>query len=278
MPVIAPKAPPIKMQGIKTKLVPFIRSHVDWDWQGRWIEPFLGSGAVLLNIAPPKALVSDSCCHLINFYKALQDETVTAATARDYLSCEGSRLLSEGEARYYYIRDRFNDSAEPLDFLFLNRACFNGLVRFNRDGKFNTPFCRKPERFRPAYVTKICNQIQWTIDVIRGKDWQFVVADWRDALDNVTAGDFVYADPPYQGRHTDYYNRWDEFEALELAHSLKQLPGRFLYSMWAQNKFRTNTRLFEWFDGYEIATYSHYYHVGSSESLRHAMEEGLVIG
>ena len=276
--IAKPKAPPIKMQGIKTKLVPFIGSHIDWDWRGRWIEPFLGSGAVLLNVRPPKALVSDSCRHIINFYKALQSECITAAGVRDYLQYEGARLLSEGDARYYYIRERFNDTENPLDFLFLNRACFNGLLRFNQRGKFNTPFCRKPERFRPAYITKICNQVQWTVEAIQAGDWEFVVADWRDVLVNVEETDFIYADPPYLGRHTDYYNRWDEMDAFELAETLKRLPCKFLYSMWVQNKFRSNTRLFDWFEGYEIATFSHYYHVGSTESLRHSIEEGLVIG
>ena len=100
----------------------------------------------------------------------------------------------------------------------------------------------------------------------------------QHALVNVEETDFIYADPPYLGRHTDYYNRWDEMDAFELAETLKRLSCKFLYSMWVQNKFRSNTRLFDWFEGYEIATFSHYYHVGSTESLRHAIEEGLVIG
>ena len=54
-----PKAPPIKTQGIKTRLAPFIARHVAWDWRGVWIEPFLGSGAVLLNLRPPRAVAAD---------------------------------------------------------------------------------------------------------------------------------------------------------------------------------------------------------------------------
>ena len=49
-----PQAPPLKTQGIKTRLTPFIASYIDWDWRGRWVEPFLGSGAALLNISPPR--------------------------------------------------------------------------------------------------------------------------------------------------------------------------------------------------------------------------------
>ena len=164
-----PKAPPIKTQGIKTKLVSFIASPVAWDWNGVWIEPFLGSGAVLLNIQPPRALAADSCVHVINFYQALQSGGITAARVEAFLVTEGEILRTEGAAHYYAVRDRFNDTGNPLDFLFLSRACFNGLIRFNQKGEFNTPFCKKPERFSRAYITKICNQVRWAGNVIGGR-------------------------------------------------------------------------------------------------------------
>lgn len=178
--VARPKAPPIKTQGIKTRLAPFIASHVAEDWSaggGRWVEPFLGSGAVLLNLRPHRALVADTCVPIINFYRAVQDGQLTAACVAAFLQREGERLRTEGAGRYYEIRERFNDAGDPLDFLFVSRACFNGLMRFNQRGHFNTPFCQKPERFRPAYITKICNQVQWASDAIRGRDWEFVCAD-----------------------------------------------------------------------------------------------------
>ncbi len=55
---IKPKAPPIKSQGIKTKLAPFILGSIRWDGKGKWIEPFVGSGAVLFNAAPERALAA----------------------------------------------------------------------------------------------------------------------------------------------------------------------------------------------------------------------------
>ena len=278
--VIKPKAPPIKTQGIKTKLVPFIARHVEWDLSngGRWVEPFLGSGAVLLNIKPPRAVAADSCVPVINFYRAVQSGHINAARVETFLRCEGERLRVEGADRYYQIRERFNSDGDPLDFLFISRACFNGLMRFNQKGHFNTPFCKKPERFRPAYVTKICNQVHWAAEVIRGRDWEFVCADWRNIVEGVSGADFIYADPPYSGRFADYYNSWSDQDGYELAQALKRVPCRFLYSMWVENRFRRNDRLFDWFAGYQIATFSHYYHLGATESLRHAIQEGLVIG
>ncbi len=274
----AVRVPPLKIQGIKTKVVPFIRDNVNWDGAGRWIEPFVGSAVVPFNIVPARALLGDNNPHLIRFYSAIQRGTVTADTVRTFLVREGAYLLRDGEEHYYRVRDRFNDRHDPHDFLFLNRSCFNGLVRFNKKGHFNTPFCRKTERFRPAYITKICNQVQRTADVMAGKSWEFICADWSQILDESRNGDFVYCDPPYTGRFTDYFNTWTDDDASRLENRLKSLPCPFLYSMWSENKYRKNERLHESFSEYEIKTFSHFYHLGSTESLRNGITEALVVG
>ena len=113
---VRPKAPPIKTQGIKTRLAAFIAEHVDWNRSGVWIEPFLGSGAVLLNLQPPRAYAADSCAPVIAFYRALQSGEITAAKVETYLRHEGARLESGGEERYYAVRDRFNHSGESAGF------------------------------------------------------------------------------------------------------------------------------------------------------------------
>ena len=272
------KAPPIKTQGIKTKLIPFIRQNISWDDDGRWIEPFVGSGTVLFNVNPSKAVVSDTNKHIIAFYRKIQDGTINPCSARSFLEKEGKILLKRGQEHYYEIRDRFNEEHNPLDFLFLNRACFNGLMRFNSKGKFNTPFCRKPDRYRPAYVTKICNQIGWVSKKMKDKDWEFVCVDWKIVISEAKNGDFVYADPPYIGRFTDYFNSWSNEDSLMLEDRLKELPCPFLYSMWAENKYRKNEKLYKSFSEYEIKTYDHFYHLGATEKLRNKMTEALVVG
>ena len=59
--------PPIKIQGIKSKIVPEIQNNLTWNKEGKWIEPFLGSGVVLFNIQPNTAVLSDTNPHIINF-------------------------------------------------------------------------------------------------------------------------------------------------------------------------------------------------------------------
>ena len=129
--------PPIKSQGIKTKLVPWINSIKPADFEGVWIEPFMGTGVVAFNLAPQQALLCDTNPHLINFYKAINEGSLTPEIVRQFLNVEGAKLLEKGESYYYEVRNRFNKEHQPLDFLFLNRAGFNGMIRFNKKGQFN---------------------------------------------------------------------------------------------------------------------------------------------
>lgn len=271
------KAPPIKIQGIKTKLVPFILDNIKWDGRGRWIEPFLGSGVVLFNATPQRAIVADTNKHIIRVYQAFQKNEITPANLRKFLEREGQALREKGESHYYEVRSRFNDSHSPFDFIFLNRSCFNGVVRFNSRGGFNVPFCRKPERFARSYITKICNQTDWVIEKMRGKDWEFIAQGWRETIALVRKGDFVYLDPPYNDRHTDYFNQWSVADVDDLAVAVKSLETGFAYSTWKQNQYRVNEHLIKHFADYPTITTQHFYHVGATEDLRNSMEEALVI-
>ena len=154
--------PPLKIQGIKTKLVPLIRENVILDKETIWYEPFMGSGVVGFNVEPERAVFADVNPHIINFYNRIKDGSITSGKVRAFLEAEGKKL-ENGDADYYYeVRDRFNQHHEPLDFLFLNRACFNGMMRFNKDYNFNVPYGHKPQRFAKAYITKIVNQVAYT--------------------------------------------------------------------------------------------------------------------
>lgn len=203
---------------------------------------------------------------------------MTPALAKAFLVEEGEKLRAGGEDFYYAVRERFNARPTSLDFLFLNRSCFNGVMQFNRYGKFNVPYGHKPERFAQAYVTKITNQIRRISEAISACDWTFAAADFRQTLASAQPGDLVYADPPYAGRHVDYFNSWSEPDETELGNLLKQLPCCFILSTWHSNEFRTNA-MFEqhWSDPrFHLLTREHFYHVGSTEDLRHPMIEALI--
>jgi DNA adenine methylase len=270
------KVPPIKSQGIKTKLVPWISSAIPENFTGRWIEPFLGTGVVALNLAPKRALLSDLNPHLINFYQALSERKISPQIVRAYLENEGQLLRDKGEEHYYYIRDRFNREANPLDFLFVNRAGFNGMIRFNKKGGFNIPFCRKPNRFAQAYVTKIVNQIAWVSDTIQTKDLEFVCQDFRDTIRTAQSNDIIYCDPPYIGRHADYFSSWDEMHETTLADLLTLTPAKFILSSWHHNDFRKNDFIQSHWSIFNVATREHFYHVGGKETNRNPVVEAMI--
>lgn len=273
------RTPPIKCQGIKTKLVPFILGSIKWSSgsSGRWIEPFIGSGVVAFNLVPDSALLADTNEHIIRLYSAVQDGSVNTERLREHLLLEGRLLSKKGVAHYNFVRERFNSEKSPYDFLFLNRSCFNGVMRFNGGGKFNVPFCHKPDRFSTAYISKIVNQVAWIAKQMRGKSWEFRVAGWSATLSECRAIDFIYLDPPYIGRHTDYYNQWTESDAEELARTAQCLPCGYALSMWYENRYRKNQHIEEMWAGNVVRLWRHFYHVGSLESLRNEMFEALVI-
>jgi DNA adenine methylase len=232
---------------------------------------------VAFNLAPERALLADTNHHIINLYKAIQSGELDGSNVREFLTREGKHLSRGGADYYYEVRERFNEKGSPFDFLFLNRSCFNGVMRFNRHGRFNVPFGHKPERFAPAYITKIVNQVSWAARQMKGKDWHFECAAWDKVFSDARRNDFIYLDPPYIGRHTDYFNSWDEAEAARLAERTKALPCGFALSMWLENRHRKNSHIDEHWSGLEMRVCSHFYHVGSNEELRNEMDEALII-
>jgi DNA adenine methylase len=280
MPVIVP---PIKSQGIKTKLVPWINDliqHSDVHPNAAWVEPFFGTGVVGFN-APMTArhFVGDSNPHIINFYTCVLNREINSFNMRAYLQREGNLLSEAAEDGYVHFRevkDRFNHEHSPFDFIFLSRAGFNGMMRFNRKGEWNIPFCKKPERFAPAYITKICNQIEAVGRVMRRSPWEFSHANFLETIERAQAGDLIYCDPPYYGRYTDYFNNWTEENERELYEALRHTPAKFILSTWHHNQYRSNEMIDKFWGNFNIETTEHFYHSGGHIENRHAMTEALV--
>ena len=268
--------PPIKSQGIKSKLVGWISSNVEEIEFDRWVEPFMGTGVVAFNVRPKRALLCDSNPHLINFYNALKNKQITSVHVKHHLIKEGDKLLaSEGEY-YYELRKRFNETGDPLDFLFLSRSCFNGMMRFNKKGGFNVPFCKKPNRFAQALVTKITNQVENISQIIQNGDYTFKNQDFKDTLQEIKPTDMVYSDPPYIGRHVDYFDSWSEEEEILLKEGLINSEANFILSTWLSNKYRVNEYIFDVWKDCFITTKEHFYHVGGKETNRNAVYEALL--
>jgi DNA adenine methylase len=272
--------PPIKSQGIKTKLVPWIMDIAP-KVSGRWIEPFLGTGVVAFNARYKKAILNDTNPHIINFYRNVQSGTMTAPLMRQYLENEGSLLSkaeNDGYEHYLKVRSRFNSGDfSPFDFIFLSRAGFNGMMRFGSKGNWNIPFCKKPDRFAQAYITKITNQLSVVSQIIQPQpDWTFYNQSFADIIPMATQDDIIYCDPPYYGRHVDYYNGWTEQDEAQLFYLLSETPAKFILSTWHHNDWRENDMINKYWNKFNIMTKDHFYHNGGSIENRKSVVEALV--
>ena len=93
------------------------------------------------------------------------------------------------------------------------------------------PFGHKPQRFSKAYITKIVNQVDFVHTISRTFNWSFVCQDFRETLNGISERDFVYCDPPYVGRHVDYFNSWNEENERQLFAILNRCPCKLFYRL-----------------------------------------------
>jgi DNA adenine methylase len=180
--------PFLKWAGSKTQLVKTLRRLLP-PGNYRFIEPFVGSGAVFLNNPYASSLLSDSNHDLIHLYAVLKSK-------RDEFIRRCKKLFTQennAEKKFYELREEFNASrdteARAALFVYLNRHCFNGLCRYNRKGGFNTPFGRYDRVHFPsdrmlAFAKKLATA-------------ELQQMDFRKALAQAGEGDVVYCDPPY---------------------------------------------------------------------------------
>lgn len=269
--------PPIKSQGIKTKLIPLLKNNIKIAHDTLWIEPFLGTGSVVFNLKPQRAILSDKNQYIISLYKGIQRGMITAALVREFLEFHGGLLALRGEEYYKKMRTEFNKNGNPLFFLFLNRADFNGMIRFNRRGEFNVPFCKKKDRFSKAYITKIVNQVKNISEIMQGKEWTFECTSWEKSFAYATDSSYIYLDPPYIGRDTSYVGEWTEKEAIKLSEYSHNTEANVCLSMWKESPFRKNQHLFDYWSDFTWVEQPHFYHVGAKEINRKAVIEVIAL-
>jgi len=150
------------------------------------------------------------------------------------------------------------------------------MIRFNRKGELNIPFCRKSHRFAQAYVTKIVNQVDFVSKLLKAKQFTFKCQDFSQTIQEATLNDIIYCDPPYIDRHVDYYNGWNEFYEKKLFENLLRFNGKFILSTWHHNDYRKNEYIDLLWSRFSVLTREHFYHVGGKEENRNPVIEALV--
>lgn len=163
---------------------------------GQYIEPFVGSGAVLGTMAPKNGLAGDALKPLIDLWKLLQEDP--ERLYEHYKKCWIS-YQEDPKATYTQVLESFNKNQNPLDFAFISRSCYGGVIRFTKQGKMSTPIGPhnpiSPESFKERMVL-------WRERIL---NTNFVHATFEETMAKAKKGDIVYCDPPYLDSQTILY-------------------------------------------------------------------------
>ena len=215
-----PLIPFLKWAGGKRWLV---RNRVDFfpkTIDGTYFEPFLGGGAVYASLTPSHAVLSDFNGELINTYMQVKYNWKGVL--------EGLTDMQKKHSREFYYKTRGikaqNQIERAVKFIYLNRTCFNGLYRVNRNGQFNVPIGTKTSVVLPD------DNFQGWAHALRNT--HLCVSDFEQMIDQTHKGDLIFADPPYTVLHNqNCFLKYNEIlfswsDQLRLANSLKSADKR----------------------------------------------------
>ena len=237
----------VKWPGGKDRLVPVLLEHMPTSW-GRYYEPFMGGAALYRALHSQKRLSRERAL--------LGDLNETLVAAYWWVANEPAIIAGEmkvlARADYYHLREQFNAarSQQPVSaftvsaFLVLNRRCFNGLYRENKNGEFNVP---EGTYKTITYPDPFEQQATWQGAIIQHRGYQDLTA-------SAGGGDFVYFDPPYLGTFSQYRGAGFGIEQhVELAKTVRDLDRRGVLWM-LSNSDTPETR--ELYKGFRIDTVS----------------------
>jgi DNA adenine methylase len=186
-----------------------------------YLEPFLGSGAVLATLAPERAVASDSFLPLITIWKTLHDDP--ELLKRWYADRWEIATSGDKVEQYERIKASYNASPNAADLLFLSRSCYGGVVRFRqRDGYMSTP-CGPHQPITPEAFAKRVDE--WHRRTAGAK---FEHMEYREAMSLASEGDVVYCDPPYTHTQAILYGA-QSFSLRDLLDAIGDCKQRGVY-------------------------------------------------
>ena len=195
------------------KIAAFFPAHFN-----TYIEPFVGSAAVLATLAPDRALASDCFTSLIEIWQTLSDnpELLKLWYAERWL------FFMDGEKvpQYEKIKAAYNANPNGADLLFLCRSCYGGVVRFRQaDGYMSTP-CGIHDPIHPKSFSIRVNE--WHK---RTAGTEFCHIEYEEAMDSAKTGDLVYCDPPYSNSQSILYGA-QSFDLVNLFGAIERCKKR----------------------------------------------------
>jgi DNA adenine methylase len=238
----------LRYPGGKSKLLFFLASLLPRTDKidGRYIEPFVGGGAIFLYIQPRRAIISDLNKELIDLYKGIKNYPHSVWKTFE--------SFPSGKEAYYRIRDE-EYSHKPLYYraartLYLNRTCFKGMWRHNPRGNFNVGYGGEDRR----WVITHKNIVELSK---RFKKATIICSDFEPILDKCRDGDFVFVDPPYKPGEKELLEshyiigKFSFKDQLRLSKKLKEISNRETINWLMTNS--SNPEICELYSDFNIA-------------------------
>lgn len=184
-----------------------------------FIEPFTGSATVFLNTNYTNNILAEENLDLINLFRYITNEGM------EFINFCAKYFTQENniKEKYYELRDKFNNEPDPklksALFLYLNKHGYNGLCRYNSNGKFNVPFGRYTKPYFPK------DELIFFLN--KSSKTKFIHNDFLETFKMAKSGDFIYCDPPYspieqESNFSAYTSKkFGEEEQVKLAHVAK---------------------------------------------------------
>jgi DNA adenine methylase len=230
---IRPTGQLLKWVGNKYKYAHTITSYFPARYN-KYIEPFVGTGAVLATLAPKQGIAGDTLTPLIDIWHLLQNEPQTLI---DYYTSVILRFNQDRERTYLEIIEKYNASPNALDLLILSRTCYGGVVRFTREGTMSTPIGPHKPISPRTFASRV---FEWRERV---KNTIFLNEPFTKTISLAQEGDLVYCDPPYIDSQPILYGAqsFDFIDLLEQIRSCKNRGVRVALSIDGKKKSGTKT-------------------------------------
>jgi len=203
--------PLVKWSGGKSDEIKFFEKYIPKDFD-IYLEPFIGGGSVYFHLNPNKAVINDIHKDLIDLYRCI-------ANGKNKDIYDFMKENNNDEITYYKIRDEMiiNDELDNAKrFYYQRKTCFRGMLRYNKNGKFNIPF----GKYKSINYNELLNDnyeklLQKTI--ILNENFEYIFQNYNNE------NNFMFLDPPYDSEFTNYgYCEFGRKEHIKLAELFKQ--------------------------------------------------------
>jgi DNA adenine methylase len=239
--------------------------------KGRYFEPFVGGGAVFFDLLPEKAFLSDLNNELVTTYNTIKNNVEELIIS----------LKKHKKDKEYFLKIRFlnpkdlDDISVASRFIYLNRTCFNGMYRVNRQGIFNVPFGRNKNPL-------ICdiNNLRKVSRALKGVEIKN--QDYKEVLKKAKSGDFIYFDPPYYpvsktASFTSYTSEgFFDKEQIELRNTFKELSDKGCFVMLSNSDAPFINKIYSEIKGVRITKIKAGRAINSDASKRGKITEVLI--